>query len=111
MCPCIYLVQHSSLLLYRCAEINRESQWNDPQVVLVGNKLDMKRVITREKAEGLAESLGVKYFETSARKDANIDEAFEVLVDLISIEKDQPTHVQPTQTQSRDMNRSSKCGC
>ena len=94
-------------------------------MVLVGNKSDMKRVITREQAEGLAESLGVKYFETSAKEDVNIDEAFEVLVDLISkniFEKDvpkqviqprhvQPGHVQSTQTQSRDTNHSSNCGC
>ena len=38
----------------------------DTSLYLIGNKIDIEdRVITREKAEKMAKSLGMKYFETS----------------------------------------------
>lgn len=52
-------------------------------MILVGNKADCasKRVVTREAAESLAEKLQCKYFETSARENAAVDEAFNYMVD------------------------------
>lgn len=56
-------------------------------MVLVGNKCDLAdgRVITREQAEELAESLGVQYFEASAKDDIEVRPTFESLVDSISL--------------------------
>ena len=47
----------------------------DPIIYLIGNKIDSHdRVITKEKAEELAESLGIKYFEISCKINLNIQE-------------------------------------
>ena len=90
-------------------------------MVLVGNKSDLteSRVITKEQGEELAQSLGVEYFETSAKQDVNVKQTFETLVDLISekmaesIEKNPnfvPRDVRPRQTEPKDV-KSSGCGC
>jgi len=52
-------------------------------MVLIGNKCDCpaKRVVTKEMGEALAAKLGCKYMETSAKDNANVDEAFTYLVD------------------------------
>ncbi len=56
------------------------------QLFLVGNKSDLteSRVITREQGVELAQSLGMEYFETSAKEDINVRHTFETFVDLIS---------------------------
>ena len=84
-------------------------------MVLVGNKCDLPdgRVITREQAEELAESLGVKYFETSAKDDIDVKATFENLVDCISLKmaesiernpnfKPTGSRQRPTSTQSTE---------
>lgn len=48
-------------------------------VILVGNKSDLERKVSVEEAEETARQFGVKYFETSAREDKNINEAFDYL--------------------------------
>ena len=40
--------------------------------------------MTKESAEDLAQSLGIKYIETSAKEDINVKHTFETLVDEIS---------------------------
>ena len=54
--------------------------------MLVGNKSDLQesRVVTKESAEDLAHSLGIKYIEASAKDDVNVKLTFETLVDEIS---------------------------
>ncbi|KAH0789714.1 ras-related protein Rab-8B [Histomonas meleagridis] len=50
---------------------------SDPvDIVLVGNKCDMERQITREEAEEKAKQFGVPYFETSAKENINIESTF-----------------------------------
>ncbi|XP_076235625.1 RAS oncogene family member Rab3 isoform X2 [Calliopsis andreniformis] len=58
---------------------------DNSQVILVGNKCDMKdeRVISTERGKALADQLGVPFFETSAKENINIKTVFEVLVDCI----------------------------
>ncbi|EER07494.1 RAB6 protein, putative [Perkinsus marinus ATCC 50983] len=48
------------------------------EIVLVGNKADMAdlRQVSNEEANALAEELGLKYFETSAKSGIDIDEIF-----------------------------------
>lgn len=47
--------------------------------VLVGQKSDSDRAVSREEAEKLAGQLGVPYLETSAKTGQNVREAFETL--------------------------------
>jgi Ras-related protein Rab-8A len=46
--------------------------------VLIGNKCDMKdqRVIDTSRGEALAKEYGIKFFETSAKNNENVTEAF-----------------------------------
>lgn len=47
--------------------------------ILIGNKADLKenRVVSTEEGEALAKEFNIKFFETSARQDLNVDTAFE----------------------------------
>lgn len=51
-------------------------------IVLIGNKCDLsdKRVIDTEKGREIAKEYGIEFFETSAKADINVQEAFAVLV-------------------------------
>ena len=53
---------------------------NAPVVVLAGNKIDKERLVTTEEGQQFADSIGVKYFETSAATDVNIDEMFTYII-------------------------------
>eukprot|EP00271_Cylindrocystis_brebissonii_P008807 TRINITY_DN23303_c0_g1_i1.p1 TRINITY_DN23303_c0_g1~~TRINITY_DN23303_c0_g1_i1.p1 ORF type:complete len:214 (-),score=27.42 TRINITY_DN23303_c0_g1_i1:71-712(-) len=47
--------------------------------ILVGNKCDMddKRVITAAQGQALAKEFGISFFETSAKADINVEQAFQ----------------------------------
>ena len=49
--------------------------------ILIGNKTDLeeKRVITYNQGKEFADSYGLKYIETSAKKNLNVNEAFETV--------------------------------
>ncbi|KAL7053708.1 hypothetical protein AAHC03_022683 [Spirometra sp. Aus1] len=59
--------------------------WDNAQVVLVGNKSDLaaERAVSAERGRNLASSLGLKFFETSAKENINVKSVFELLVDMI----------------------------
>eukprot|EP01135_Chromosphaera_perkinsii_P007098 Nk52_evm1s692 gene=Nk52_evmTU1s692 len=64
----------------------------DSSVILVGNKDDDKsmKVVDSETALGFAQSLGIDLFETSAKQNTNISEAFKHLAQLAYLKcKDQ----------------------
>ncbi|MGV9199703.1 MAG: Rab family GTPase, partial [Promethearchaeia archaeon] len=48
-------------------------------LMLVGNKIDLERKVSREQGEKKAEDLGISYEETSAKTGENIGEAFRLL--------------------------------
>ena len=57
--------------------------------ILVGNKCDLEneRVVSFEEGKTLADSLGISFFETSAKKDINVTQllasiAFQILMKL-----------------------------
>lgn len=53
-------------------------------IILLGNKVDSdKRVVTTEEGNNLAKEFDIKYFETSALTNYNIDESFNCMVDEI----------------------------
>ena len=65
---------------------------NDVDVVLVGNKSDLPgdRVVTTVMGEAKAKELlpgGVKFFETSAKKNININATFEYVASVIQSKK------------------------
>lgn len=51
----------------------------DTPYIIVGNKSDLKRGVDKGSVEEKIKKLGVKYFETSAKLNRNVDEAFEAL--------------------------------
>lgn len=47
---------------------------------VVANKIDMERVVTTEEGRSVADSYGLKYYETSAKNGTNIDKLFEDMI-------------------------------
>ncbi|XP_029447060.1 ras-related protein Rab-10-like isoform X1 [Rhinatrema bivittatum] len=62
-----------------------QKKGDDVEIILLGNKCDKEdvRVISKEKGEKLAWEYGIPFFETSAKNNINIDQAFSVLVEGI----------------------------
>lgn len=48
-------------------------------IILVGNKCDLDHAVSKKEAEDLASSFNIKYIETSAKNNLNVDEAFSCL--------------------------------
>lgn len=111
------------MLLLRSTQIKTYS-WDNAQVILVGNKCDMKdeRVVSKERGQELADQLNLEFFETSAKEDINVKEVFERLVDIIcekmaeTLDSD-PTRIggsKPGVTKLKEKSskdESSGCGC
>ena len=51
----------------------------DVPYILVGNKSDLRREVSKVMVEKKAKELGVEYYETSAKLNQNVDKAFERL--------------------------------
>jgi len=73
-------------------QIKRVKDTNDPIVVLCGNKSDLTsiRQVRTEEAEQLALELNVPFFETSAKKRTNIEEAILTLVKRVKKKLPEP---------------------
>ena len=56
--------------------------------VIVGNKIDLDRQVTKEEGQKLAESYSLKYFETSAKENIGINEFMLSIITEIIKEKD-----------------------
>jgi len=63
---------------YWMSEVDRLGN-KDVNRILVGNKSDKKRVITREQGADLAKHYGMPFIETSAKTAYNVDEVFDRL--------------------------------
>eukprot|EP00116_Pleurobrachia_bachei_P004030 sb/3464292/ len=51
--------------------------------LVVGNKMDLTRAVSREQAEQMTQSLGVGYMETSAKLNRNVAEAFHTMMERV----------------------------
>jgi small GTP-binding protein len=55
-------------------------------IILVANKIDHEeRVVTEEEGEKLAKSFNLKIFESSAKENINVTEAFQEVIEKISV--------------------------
>ncbi|CAG8464912.1 5138_t:CDS:2 [Funneliformis caledonium] len=73
--------------------------------ILIGNKCDWveKKAITKEQGQALADEFGIKFLETSAKANINVEEAFFTLARLID------THAQEQQnTQNKRLELDNK---
>ena len=62
-------------------------------MILIGNKTDLPREVSKQEGERMAESFKIKYFETSAKENSGINESMMEIVSLVinnkkMIEKD-----------------------
>jgi Ras-related protein Rab-1A len=87
--------------------------------ILIGNKVDLedKRVISFNQGKEFADTYGLKYIETSAKKNLNVTEAFETLArELMLASGDKNvTKQKPNKTisiaKAQDLNVKKKEGC
>ena len=87
--------------------------------VLIGNKTDLedKRVITYNQGKEFADTYGLKFIETSAKKNLNVNEAFETLGrELMQASEDkritkQRQNKKISVAKAQDLNTEKKDGC
>ena len=87
--------------------------------ILIGNKsdLDDKRVITYNQGKEFADTYGLKFIETSAKKNLNVNEAFETLgreLMIASADKkisNQKQNKKISVAKAQDLNIKKKDGC
>jgi len=66
-------------------QLKQHSYCETPDIVLCGNKVDLDamRVVTEERAKQTAQTYGLPYVETSAATGHNVDQAVNLLLDLV----------------------------
>ena len=87
--------------------------------LLIGNKTDLedKRVITYNQGKEFADGYGLKYIETSAKKNLNVNEAFETLGRELILHSEDKKIVRQRQNKKisvasvQDLNQEQKKGC
>ena len=62
----------------------KENSKNKIEVIIIGNKLDLKRQVEKKRLEQFAEEYKVPYFETSAKTGEGVEESFNKLIDNLS---------------------------
>jgi len=74
-------------------------------LVLIGNKCDLEneKAIPKEKGQEIADEYDVKFFETSAKENINVQEAFSCLVNMVCDRMFSPS-TQPTDKSSAKKN-------
>jgi len=80
--------------------------------MLLGNKCDMadRRVVSRERGEKIAVDHSIKFLETSAKSNINIDKAFYDLAEaILAKQPNKPPEEQRTQPLDGGGSRASSC--
>jgi len=75
------------------------------KMVLVGNKIDLTREVTKDEGKKLAENYKIPFFETSAKTDEGINECFRKLISDIIHE------FKPNESIKLDTKAEEKKGC
>ncbi len=100
------------------ASFNKVQDWVDSvadntdkhiRMILVGNKIDLPREVSKEEGKKMADAYGINYFETSAKENIGIDESMQAIINEVFEErkpKKDTVKLNPEQTDS-----SSKGGC
>lgn len=80
-------------------------------IVIVGNKRDQgnDREVSMEEGRALAQQLGCEFFETSARLNQNVEQAFRQLVRMIKVAKRGPEAAPQAQAPSTPKKKHRKC--
>ena len=86
------------------------------QKILLGNKCDLadRKKVEQKRGEALAAEYGIKFFETSAKKNINVEEAFFTLAQDIKeqlIDIDPPTRSTDVHTLRKDAGGEGKKKC
>ena len=90
-------------------QIQTYTQKDQIGVVLVGNKSDVEnREVKKEEGDALAADYGIKYFETSALNNINIEETFQHLSQEIIRVKDVKESGQNVINQNNNINLENK---
>lgn len=65
--------------------IKENAAENSVQLIIIANKADLEneREVSSEEIAKKAQELNVEYFETSAKNNTNIDEAFDTIIDKV----------------------------
>ncbi|CAG5128974.1 unnamed protein product, partial [Candidula unifasciata] len=88
-------------------------------IVIVGNKSDQaNRIVQQQEGQLLATSLGLDFFETSAKENVNVSAVFDRLVDLICDKMSELVDVDPNMindaaksTRLTERPNKGQCGC
>ncbi|KAI6660290.1 Ras-related protein rab-10 [Oopsacas minuta] len=82
----------------------------DVEKTLIANKCDMetKRVISKDQGQRIADEYTIRFFETSAKSNINIDQTFETLARAILQKTPQK---EPEQSVELVLNKKEKSGC
>jgi small GTP-binding protein len=67
------------------SSIKDNTQAESIQLIIVANKCDLinEREVDKTEIENRAKEINVEYFETSAKENINIDEAFNTIIDKV----------------------------
>jgi len=118
-----YRGAHGILLVYDITDKesfgNRVEEWlreiknytpDKTPIVFVGNKADLKdkRTVDESAARAFAEKHGLKYMETSAKENINVNEAFMSLAELIVEQKFGNTNPNANKGGTVDMNKKTR---
>lgn len=94
--------------------INSIQEYSDKnvQIVLVGNKIDLEREVSKEEGEKFAESFEIPFFETSAKEDDSIKNVMKKLIENIINNKDLTKKGEKlSMDKNSNNNNNSRCGC
>ncbi|EAY14610.1 small GTP-binding protein, putative [Trichomonas vaginalis G3] len=117
-----YRGAHGILVVFDISNVesfHRTSAWLDSiknencdiEVLLIGNKADLERAVSKEEAEGLAEKYDIPYFETSAKEDKGVTEAFEKLAYAAYKRYQNAPHDKGTKKLDAPQSEDNKKGC
>jgi GTPase SAR1 family protein len=65
--------------------IKDNTQADSIQLIIIANKCDLvnEREVNREEIEKKAKELNIEYFETSAKENINLDDAFNTIIEKV----------------------------